>query len=417
MDLSNVVLNIERDATNAMLGDAAALQKLRDELQSLNSKQLKNIAPILDSYFHKSTGPMQGGVSIEKDAAGNISAITFVPNVQDRILRQEHSVKTTLVPDDIRNPADQLFDILDKDKSGIVTLEELGEASLNPKFKGVQAQMIAQFIRATEKDPEHTPIAMFPDGVKRREFERYYGLWKNSLHQLPDQSYNDVLFGRKGISMEAINQGQIGDCGFVACVAAVAVTHPERIRSMIKDNKDGTYTVTIGPNEQITVNSPTDTERAMSNRSNDFGIWPIVLEKAFAKWKQKHDGTPTGSLTDIAEGDEPVEALRFLTGREPNQLDNIGYFKGAETRDFLENAIAKHLPIVACSKPFENEMTWDGFIGNHAYTVIGFDPKGPGGGTVTLRNPWGFGKGSYTGQWQMSLLTFRKNFSEITSVS
>src|SRR5690606_36561200 len=42
-----------------------------------------------------------------------------------------------------------------------------------------------------------------------------------------------------------VSQGQLGDCYFIASLAAIARQNPDLIREMIRDNGDGTYTITF----------------------------------------------------------------------------------------------------------------------------------------------------------------------------
>ncbi|HEY9868005.1 MAG TPA: hypothetical protein V6D08_02255, partial [Candidatus Obscuribacterales bacterium] len=64
------------------------------------------------------------------------------------------------------------------------------------------------------------------------------------------QTLNTRLFGEfsrpsDAIKPEAVAQGQIGDCWLMGSIAAVADTMPHLIEKMIKENPDGTFTVTF----------------------------------------------------------------------------------------------------------------------------------------------------------------------------
>ena len=48
-----------------------------------------------------------------------------------------------------------------------------------------------------------------------------------------------------GAKPEDVQQGQIGDCYFPAAMAAIAKQNPDAVNNMVKDNGDGTYTVTF----------------------------------------------------------------------------------------------------------------------------------------------------------------------------
>ncbi len=48
-----------------------------------------------------------------------------------------------------------------------------------------------------------------------------------------------------GVKAEDVQQGQLGDCYFPSSLAAIAKANPDAITNLIKDNGDGTYTVTF----------------------------------------------------------------------------------------------------------------------------------------------------------------------------
>jgi len=50
---------------------------------------------------------------------------------------------------------------------------------------------------------------------------------------------------REAIRMDDVKQAGLGDCALMAAMAALAETRPGLIRQMIRDNKDGSYTVTF----------------------------------------------------------------------------------------------------------------------------------------------------------------------------
>ena len=54
----------------------------------------------------------------------------------------------------------------------------------------------------------------------------------------------------------------------------------------------------------------------------------------------------------------------------------------------------------------------DGFARFHEFAVVGYDPLGPDGGMVTLRNPWGSSYGA-DGMTDLSLKEFRENFKTV----
>jgi hypothetical protein len=232
------------------------------------------------------------------------------------------------------------------------------------------------------------------------------------------------------ITPDAIDQGTIGNCYFLAAVASVAKTNPESIRDMIKDNRDGTFTVTFpgAPDQPITVEAPSQAELGLYNHGSKHGIWASVVEKAYGKYCQS---SILNRLPNWESGNTPAEgadgggwlasSIELLTGKQTD-TDIVVLASEADTARKLTEAFSSNQPrAVTCGiakgvmEVFGAEgKTGDGFPTAHAYSIIGFDPAGPDGGTVTVRNPWGGPEGSTDGTMQISLRQFRDNFSVVT---
>jgi len=190
---------------------------------------------------------------------------------------------------------------------------------------------------------------------------------------------NGRLWGDDGnISSDDLRQGALGDCWWLAGMGAIADQNPEIIKQMIKQNANGTYTVTFGDGEQVTVtpdlvvnsnNSP-----AFSNPQNGV-MWPAILEKAYAEKE--------GSFGEI-EGGWPGDAMETITGDDSGDVPSM-----LQTEEFLSgmlengNAIGVTTPGDKKDSYYELE-SGDSLVGNHAYVV-----KEIKDGKVTLYNPWG----------------------------
>jgi hypothetical protein len=115
-------------------------------------------------------------------------------------------------------------------------------------------------------------------------------------------------------------QGYIGDCYFVAAMAAVANATPGTIKDAVKyDAKKGTYTVRFFEETGYNKFSPVYIEvdallpTKSSNRADpvyagDQGgpMWSAIIEKAYAKWK--------GGYDRIGKGGYGEKAMSELTG-------------------------------------------------------------------------------------------------------
>jgi hypothetical protein len=85
----------------------------------------------------------------------------------------------------------------------------------------------------------------------------------------------------------------------------VAKTHPEKIRDAIKDNHNGTYTVSFpgAKGEKFTVDAPTQSELGLYNGGTKYGTWAAIMESAFGKYRAK----------ELSQGEPlpPQETERF----------------------------------------------------------------------------------------------------------
>lgn len=209
----------------------------------------------------------------------------------------------------------------------------------------------------------------------------------------------------------AINQGQTGDCYFLASAAAVAKKDPDFIRKSIHENSDGTYSVDFyrekpwwkpwGPDftkETITVDNQFPTRMGNPEFNNSKGtsdagkrenMWGMVYEKAYAKFK--------GSYGAIGDGGWPSTAMGEITGKE-SSTHSAGSTNLAKLSEWEKKGYA--LTAGSKSKPPEGS----GVIGNHAYYILNVDMEKK---TVTMGNPWG--RDNVT----LTEAEFKKYYSEV----
>ena len=201
-----------------------------------------------------------------------------------------------------------------------------------------------------------------------------------------------------------VAQGALGDCYFLSALSVVA-TEEGCCAGLIDDSLDaaGCYGVTLfhkgkwnmvwvdGYFPCVVSNDPHSTRAppkplyaASSNRRE---IWPMVVEKAFAKLH--------GSWEAIGRGGHIGDALKALTGGHGRtvdtstslavlwpellrQIEDPGVLVGAGTKPGLDSEMAK------------------GIVDGHAYSLLHAMQVPMGGGDVVrlvlLRNPWGHGE-------------------------
>jgi hypothetical protein len=230
------------------------------------------------------------------------------------------------------------------------------------------------------------------------------------------------------IRPQAIDQGSIGDCYLLAAMGSLAndPVGRQQLYNMIRDNGNGTYTVTFpgAPDEPITVTAPTDAETALYAQGNKMGMWPAILERAYGTYCQQHPErrsplNPDGGSTP-AEGADggswTHDGIRILTGRgvdiDINQLASED-----QLALHLQQAMAEHRP-VTCSTGVEQTddiglTDAQGLPDRHEYSVLAYDPVTR---LVTIRNPWGHSEptghsdGNDDGIFVMTLSEYRRAF-------
>jgi hypothetical protein len=189
-------------------------------------------------------------------------------------------------------------------------------------------------------------------------------------------------------SLDDIAQGTVADCYLFANLAAIVVTNPQRIVDMIKDNGNGTYTVTfkgIGFWSSATQTVTADFtvgKHAFAGKTGAF--WPIVVEKAYAQQK--------GGIEKI-EGKNPGEAMDDLTNVGPSTFDPreekaswiMGKFAHAKEKKWPATLLSPKKDDASSDKQ-AIALNTPGLHFWHTYAVIDVDVMK---NRIKLFNPWG----------------------------
>lgn len=195
------------------------------------------------------------------------------------------------------------------------------------------------------------------------------------------------------ISANDIHQGQIGDCFLLSAIGEIALWNPAAIKSMIKQNSNGTETVSLwgAPQggtagfwasgfklaTQIVTNSflanGVNNGATQDIVGNQKEIWPQVIEKAYAQ--------ANGGYGGIQNGGSPVIALQALTGHTATWQSPVGITAAALQADMVAGDL-----IVMDTGSGSAKYN---LVGHHAYMFEGLTNSG-GTTCVKLGNPWGF---------------------------
>jgi Calpain family cysteine protease len=230
---------------------------------------------------------------------------------------------------------------------------------------------------------------------------------------------NAVLFQREGADADALDprdvqQGGLGDCHFMAPLAALASTPEGRaaLRSAVVENRNDlgdvvSWTVTLHAPEShwlgkttfrdvsITVSGPFAVGHARV-RTGSSEVWPLVFEKAYAQY--------AGGYNRIGRGGVPTASMALLTGREATyfSLNWPSRCLRSYGANELRTDLASGKMVVLSSRaeiggspgpdatPAQRQAQRDahGLIGGHGYFAMGIEEH-DGKSFVRLGNPWG----------------------------
>lgn len=196
----------------------------------------------------------------------------------------------------------------------------------------------------------------------------------------------------------------------MSALGALALTHPEKIVSMIQDHGAGVYTVHfrqagwsfISPT--VTTDFEKEKHAKLSPRK---ALWPLVVERAFAQTK--------GGIDKLGQGGSPAGVLRDMV-----DMQTTSFFLGQRDADAilatlqkakLENkAMTAMSPdkLEASSEIRTMQETTQGLFYRHAYVITEADTHDR---RVKLHNPWGRAHPNETGWMQID--EFKRYFVSV----
>lgn len=200
-----------------------------------------------------------------------------------------------------------------------------------------------------------------------------------------------------GIGEDDVEQGQLGDCYFLASLEAVAHSKPQLLENAIRDNKDGTFTVTLwshpdGGGAPHKVQVTVDDKFALSGGQSRYAtsrtgeLWPLVFEKAYAEWKGGYEAIQGGMATN---------ALAALTGARPGWVPVDDKTSATAIYEKISRLLKSGASVVASTQDLKREVP--GVIEGHSYTVLGAVEQN-GQKFIQLRNPWGSSEPGHDGK-------------------
>jgi Calpain family cysteine protease/RTX calcium-binding nonapeptide repeat (4 copies) len=205
---------------------------------------------------------------------------------------------------------------------------------------------------------------------------------------------DNPLFSSAGPSPTDVRQGYVGDCYFMATLAAIARVNPDIIRQSVADLGDGTYAVRFragGLETYIRVDGDLPTSGntpAYARLGAQGSTWVAILEKAFAYYRNG-----SGTYASLGGGWMSEAFADFGYGAESitSVTDGVALLNLIRTLLLQNKAVTLAVRNVAGTP----------LIANHAYTVDRVIVDAAGNPTfLRLRNPWGYdGAGSDSNYW------------------
>lgn len=209
-----------------------------------------------------------------------------------------------------------------------------------------------------------------------------------------------------GPGADDVRQGNLGDCWFLASLAAVARRNPQLIRDMISGpDKDGNYQVTFytdtrgsflyffgtgGNKVTVTVDGKLPVRKDNGEvayaqlgpaQGDQVATWVAIVEKA---WAVRNGGYPK------IDGGYSGDALQAITGWKSEPFDPGSLSK----QDFItkmRDAQHNGQPAVADlldknDADFRKGVVDKNLVVGHSYVVLDVRDDG----SVLMQNPWGF---------------------------
>jgi hypothetical protein len=228
---------------------------------------------------------------------------------------------------------------------------------------------------------------------------------QKSDHTGKEEKIEGSLFVKGGgdaneVDINDVRQGALGDCYFMAILASIARVKPDFIKNMVKDNGDGTFTVTFHThqgvsglfgsrsNQSVIVDNtfwtdgkgnPQYSKKGDTSSTGSPELWVMVIEKAWAKLN--------GDYASIEGGKVGGDPWATATGNTPTQLAP-GDLSDVELTKKIEDAFTSKQPVIFHSITGDGDagkkLAKNGVIGNHEYAL-----NAASGGKFTLYNPWG----------------------------
>ena len=231
--------------------------------------------------------------------------------------------------------------------------------------------------------------------------QEYNGAADRRMEQYKFKRISDIIDNLKiitpDLSCQDIRQGALGNCYFMSAISAVAEV-PDRIKRnfLQKDpSEKGAYCIALnilGSWTPVIIDdifAVDEYNRLSFSKAKDDRIWPILLEKAYAK--------AYGAYSHIGAGGSSLNALKDLTSAPCIHLSIDNPEEECKVELQIKEASKAGFIMTCSSRGGGESKTAQGIIRGHAYTLSGMYRLSNKKELLKLRNPWG--EGEWSGNW------------------
>lgn len=262
----------------------------------------------------------------------NDSFFEFGQMVTMNDMREFHSLQARVTSEikaarGLESLGSSKFAAIDRDNDGFLTITELDQYSnstKNSKEKDSIAFAKAKFNELEEASNDEWFDE--DDGITRADLTKFREATETTKEAKAVIHLNDELNAArsnlikanpnlyanpenplKSITPDAIKPGSFNNSTFESWLRHLATTSPHRIVEAIRQNQDGSYTVTFPDatpskgsvfsverplvltkyDRQVEIPAPTTAELAMYTNGGASGIWPAVFAKAFGRYMDR----------------------------------------------------------------------------------------------------------------------------------
>ncbi len=386
-------------------GDPSAEKEDKNGITRADLKTVRENLPRLDQ---KDTAD-----SLKIDSINGIFG--RIDSNDDRVITPQE-LKSALDRKDWSKEQRESLELLNKKFSDVSKASD----DMTPGSEGQYYIQPQKLVPRTKDDEVDTSVKTYVSQIDIEKFAKEGDKFMDSLK-------GTLAYKQQRLKSED-SQGETGSCFVLSPMNAMLEKNPNAIKNMIRDNKDGTSTVTFpgAKDKPVTISNPTDAERLTYSS----GSQSAIIEKAYAKHMAAQSGQEAkfsgkdGKLRSpvqeiMKDGGDMAESMKLLTGREAGFVTT----NNDKLVSHLKNANLKDQNVVAVSKTKDKLPEGSPLLHTHAFAVTGFDEKTH---TVELKNPYSSSRdgspiepinsqgkaldGKNDGRFKMPLNEFKKHF-------